>query len=455
MSDAKREHIALHDRAQSVEIFGDLVINENGCRVAGIANGLTEGNYLEFRPTELDGISSERGQIWLERIFNVSRTVSGEGKRPSTVTFKALTAYWGGFDTRETLIERASISLEKLESLSTEKLTETSFSNEDNTFLSRSRLRATPFELFKNDEITLSIDYMSSIGHSVTHEQILFATFNQPATLERVNCLFDMVMPLILLLTQSRFPESIRSFYTSKSTAYQWRAESMTSEIRDPYHWLQNPGSILSTLQEMLPSWIRNLAQERALSPVNTYLSASAPSVYLESRFLSYCQCFEELSRRRFPGMPMPSEEFERRVVEPLKSAFESLKEAGIEKSLRRKLLWSIKQTNGFSLKERMARTFDVLPSWLIEAMEFDKDIFGRIEKRRNQLSYGNPEGVILSPKEAERLNTESSVISLHCLAEILFLGGLDEAQVTSMVDASETASDIQWSLKNSNHGER
>lgn len=87
MSEEKREHLTLYPRDQSVKIFGDLVMDDNSCHVEGIACGLNSYNYMSFTPDELEGTSSERGQIWIERVFNMRRTVAS-GQRPAPVAFE-------------------------------------------------------------------------------------------------------------------------------------------------------------------------------------------------------------------------------------------------------------------------------------------------------------------------------------------------------------------------------
>src|SRR5450432_2219935 len=173
MTEATRDYVALHDPDHVVNIFGELIVGVDCCRVSGIATGLNEANYQTFHPAELHGTSEKRGRVWLERIVleqisNASRSRPKKGAKPTTISAKALNAYWGDFDPRKNLIKRGSLSLNQLQRLSSERLTE--HSHEDGTHVSRATTRMVSVELFGSDEYTLSIDYLPSIGDEVTYK---------------------------------------------------------------------------------------------------------------------------------------------------------------------------------------------------------------------------------------------------------------------------------------------
>ena len=443
---ADRDHVVLRNKENDLEIFGELEMDGEGCRVAGIVPRLTRDNYFQFRPEELHGVSTSRGSIWLERV-SISSSVYGNGPRPSTVNLAAFTAYWGDFDPRATPIQRISLPLHDLLQLSDVELTNRSICHEDRTHVSRSKIQPPSTVLLETGEFTIAIEYLSTIGDDVTYRQALFITFKVPVAYHRATMLIDTVVALIFLLTDSIMSTSTKTFYTdTHQMAHQWKAGGTDRRIEDWRDWLEPPGKIVELLRKMLASWLREIPDEREVLRINKFFAAANPSVYIETGFLSYCQCFEDLTRRRRPMRAMEKGHFDQSVLAPLKVVITTLKAAGtIDKDLAGRLSWSIKQANDIPLKLRLAGAFESEPWWRKHLREYVSDIFERVESRRNNLSHGNPLGSILNQNEANAVHLEREFMFLHCVGEILFLGGLAEGEVNKLVQKSKTVSHIQW----------
>jgi hypothetical protein len=203
---------------------------------------------------------------------------------------------------------------------------------------------------------------------------------------------------------------------------------------------MDRPEHCVKLLQKLLPSWLKIDDDELLLARM--FLGAAHENVYIENRFLSYCQVFEHLNTRRMPSPRMDEERYAAIVLEPLGSAIAKLEVNGkTKKRIRR----ALSDANRPSLEERLAHAFSIRPNWLLQLDGDAEKIRASVCKRRNELSHGSPSGAVRDQQSATDTQIDRHFVFLYCLSELFQRCGIDEKEIDDLVMRSEDVSTLLW----------
>lgn len=212
----------------------------------------------------------------------------------------------------------------------------------------------------------------------------------------------------------------------------------------DPSKWLVGPKEILPFFRKHIGSWLDSTKAPADLTLIKSVMHSRRPGSTIEGQFLSCCQSFEELSRRRTGRDKFDPSEF----TKVRDSVLEFIDKMETKGEIKRKIKNAIKNSNSLTLSDRIRGAFKGKPYWKHEAKSKYKDIEGHIEKKRNELSHGNPTGFVQSQSDADLLFILRDYIFLHFLGETLILAGVDESQIGTLVSRSASCRNLLHALK-------
>jgi hypothetical protein len=427
--------VRLIDPASGIVISGRLEFLSDGtAEVKGVAEGLTVENYQEIRPSDVRGQSLRWGGVWLSRIYNFQPSISSDPSLPAIVRLRAIETYLGDFDPRESQIHGVRSSLGDLASLFHFR----PYTNQEivNRSLTRTyKLSEPPLTLFEGDGIEISLEHLINFGEQVTYKQMLCAEFKNGIAAKLASDQFDSACLLISVLTQSYVvPRTIKYVNSDAKFATEKRALRRRPTPLDPYDWLTDQDGIIALLRKGLVSWMKALAAAELRVLVQWFMTAAHATRTVESKFLLFCQCFEELNRMRIGRCQFDEEVFKSDIEGPMLKAVQSLDATWVTSDMRGRLRAAVKGANDWRLRDRIEQTLNKLPRLKQTVKRGINDIRMRLERRRNALSHGDPLGGVTDQADHDCLLQEISVIRALCLAELLMIAGIEDQEADQLV---------------------
>jgi hypothetical protein len=435
MGAGRDNQVRLVDALTGIVISGRLRFLSSGvAEVKGIADGLTLANYLSIRPTTLTGFSPQWGGVWLGRVFRFEPRVSFEPSIPTVVRLRAIETFIGSFDPRQATIYRVEATLGRLSSLVHFQLIE------KQEILDRSVARHYKFcepalSLYADENVEITLVHSITIATQVSYKQLLAAEFKLGTTQTLAIKLLDSVFLLVAILTQSKvIPRSVSYIDSNRQRSRERRALSIPKKLLHPHEWLVDKDEMVPLLRRVLGTWLKALAAAEYYLVVQWFITAAHSTRTVESRFLLFSQCFEELNRRRIGQVQFDIETYRDDVIVPLQDKIDSLKAAWIRSDFRSRLGAAVRSANDWRFRDRIKQTMNLLPRFTQFVKEGNEDIRMRLELRRNTLSHGDPQGAVMLESDFDQLLKETSVVRALCVAELLLLAGIENDLVDRLV---------------------
>lgn len=436
----KKDFVVLADNTTHMKIVGELIMDERECVVEGVIEGMSLRD-LYVRPAALHGTSSAHGSVWIDQLATFSPCISSNTSTPATVRLVATSVYYGRFDPRAQDIDSLTCSLDHVHRLTDDLPIERKVSPDDRRLTSTDLLDVHRCEVLAAPPLRIAIEYRPSVSEHVTYKQVLVVEFDQPTSLTNATAAMDRALVLLSLFAGGIIESPYRSINATDEYATEWKSRARTEDVSNPSHWLERPERCVKLLRKLLPKW--HQIDDNELHMARIFLGAAHENVYLENRFLAYCQTFEHLNMRRAPQLRMDEADYAAAVMEPLESSIEAL---NIKKGLKDRIRRSILDGNRPSLEGRLTHAFSTKPGWLLQLG--DKTVIkfrSSVCKRRNALSHGSPSGTVRDRTSAINTQIDTHFIFLYCLSELLNRCGIDEMEVSSLVVASEDFSTLSW----------
>lgn len=430
-----REYVRIPIDDIGITLFGDIKRRRDGQAVFnGIAHGLTNQNHQGLRRhLQLHGYSNKHGRIWLRDLIFRQMFISGDDSAPSAIQLLARTAYMGDFDPRSAPIERVTAELPTSHWLSDRTIKQRQFDRSTNSHIITAPIQVEPIKLFTDGHLALELNHFGSFDEHVNFRETISVEFQNGGTSEDADLAMDGLCLLVAVLTQARCWPMERTYWRFESTEHErarrftWMEKQKPTPFTD---WLMLPGAIVEAVQRMLPDWIKAIKDPQVGTLIRHFVTATNKNGYIEEKFLALCQCFEGLNKARLDNEPASS----RCDIGVLKEINEKAKSLGLNSDFRRKIKKSFEDAAKMTLEDRLRKVFNASPLCIQQVMEKHPRILEEVAKRRNQLSHGSTDGAIKTQEEFNRLLTETAVIRVHCLAEILFLGGISAEAAESIV---------------------
>lgn len=441
----KNQIVKLYDRQSKLVIVGKLsVLNDGTAKVIGTADGITTKNYLQIRPTNLDGPTGSAGNVWLKNVYRFSPTVKLNDSFPALVNLRAIHLYMGGFDPADGKIRAAYAPLTPLATLSGFRPF-ISRTDAERNIVRTYKIGGQPADVLDNKELKIRVEQLANIGDQIEYEQNLALYFTSGISGDAAIRLTDSALLFIALLTQSNVLDRSVDFIdeTGKSTREVREAKQKTRHAGS-HEWLVEHDAMVSFLKDHFDTWMRALATEENYLLARWFNTAAHRERTSESKFLLYCQCFEELNRRRIGDLKHDKSDFEL-IVSQLAEKISTLKAPWLNGEMKSRLRASIRSANTWKLSDRIKETMNLVPGTNSSINSYASDMRFKIERRRNKLSHGNVGGSPLGQEEYEKFLLELSVIRVMCLTEILLLASVKPADLDDFVRRDVEMRNFNW----------
>lgn len=436
----EKDFVILFDSETNIKIIGQLTIEDDECVVEGVIEGISAINGYD-RPERLHGKSSRRRFIWIDQLMSFSPRLPGDDSIPATVRLISTSVYHGEFDPRSEEIDRLACPISHIHRLTDDLPVERTVSGVDRRLTAIATIDAHRCNVFADRVMRIGVDYLPSVGEHVTYEQVLVVQFELPTSLDHATRIMDRALVLLSLIAGATIDSPERIVSSGSEYTTEWKARARSEDVSNPRQWLvQRPDQSIKLLRELMPGWLRIDDDELLLARM--FLGAAHQNVYIESRFLTYCQVFEHLNTRRKPNHRMDDGKFTVSVLEHIAPVISALE---VNARTKRAVTRAISDANRLSLEERLAHAFSEKPDWIRLLDSGAEEIRASVCKRRNALSHGSPSGAVRDQQSAVNTQIDRHFIYLHCLNELFVRCGIDEAKVRELVSKSEDVSTLLW----------